>query len=397
MMHRKLPAELRELLYRYTCVEDQPIPVGPYYHFRQYEYSPLVKQRLDLEARLDIVEPNSNSIHFAPVSNGRDNYITLPDGRLKYDHSKKVPDHIIMPDYHLFDDEYAGAKIAAEAQTFYYKNNTFSLCNLDQGIARFLDLGRSVGIRDDRVHSRKIHDESGKVKPIDVVRNLQIRVKFDHYLPFLDAIMEDATSSEKLAYQRNFLRKARSELNILQNIPVQDRMLNIEFVIMTALQYDEDMWCAFTNMLQSLREDVYRLMYDRNDTSIKVIHHDDSLTPFPRNLTRLWSLTKDQWRYVRPRLHPSGAKRSNVLTISQESARNAELAWPSASGDWTAEFYVGECVREKKRMHGIPKLQLPDVLKERWGIKHLLKDTEPRWPIKEGRYWPVYDYLSAKY
>lgn len=298
-MHLKLPAELREIVYRYVCIEDQPIPVGPYFHFKQYEYSPLVKERLRLEACPDILDPNDARIN-APASNERDNYITLPDGRLKYDHSKKVLEDIVMPDYHLFDGDYAGAAIASEAQTFYYKNNTFSLCNLDQGIVRFLERGRSVGIRHDKIYSQQAHDGAGKIKPIDLVRNLQIRIKFEHYAPFLDAFMEPATGSEQIAYHRNFLRKSRAELETLLNIPGHDRTLNIEFIIMTALDYDdEDSWCIFTNMLQTVRNDIYRLMYDRDDILIKVIHHDDGLTPFPRNITRLWSLTKEQWQHVR--------------------------------------------------------------------------------------------------
>jgi len=46
------------------------------------------------------------------------------------------------------------------------------------------------------------------------------------------------------------------------------------------------------------------------------------------------------------------------------------------------------------RVLGIPRLQLPDMLRERWGIQELFRDTEPRWPIEEGRFWPVYHHAA---
>jgi hypothetical protein len=33
--------------------------------------------------------------------------------------------------------------------------------------------------------------------------------------------------------------------------------------------------------------------------------------------------------------------------------------------------------------------ELSELLLERWGIKEVFEDTKPRWPIQEGRYWPV--------
>lgn len=58
--------------------------------------------------------------------------------------------------------------------------------------------------------------------------------------------------------------------------------------------------------------------------------------------------------------------------------------------NWGAEFYVEEVVCEDDPMRGIPHTELEPLVKERWGVEDLLKETKPRWPITEGRYWPVY-------
>jgi hypothetical protein len=273
MMCLKLPAELREVVYQYLCVEDQPIPVGPYYHFREYECSPETG----------------------------DSYITLPDGRIKYDHSKKVPGDFVMPTHHIFDEDYTGTTIAPEVTRFYYSHNIFSVCNIENGIETFLRRpGMLDGIVGDDISLLRSHTFAEMVEPMHFVRNLQIRIKCEHFRNFLEAAMGDASYSEEMPYERNFLRTTRDQLVILYRLPSLPPGLNLEFVIMTAFEdTDEDSMTHLTNLLQAMRNLIYTLKHDRTHTTVKVLHHDEIVSAFPRDLTWLWSLTKDQWEHVR--------------------------------------------------------------------------------------------------
>lgn len=305
LMSRKLPVELRETIYQYLCNEDQPIPVGPYYHFRTYRFSPLTRTTRNLEyLRMDLPRSVDTGLlaemRKADVPNAEQNFITLPDGRIKYDHSVKRPSNIRMPYDYIFDPRYVGVEIASEAKRFYYSNNTFSLCSLEDGIERFLELGKCTRLTDDGKIPENQTTKLTMVKPIYFVHDLQVRIKYEHYNTFLGYALEHPTDEEEYAFERNFLRAMSASLDVLFRLPLSSRTLNLEFVVMTAFDTKGgDERRRFVNLLQALRNTIYRLMHDRENTSIKVIHHDPAVSPFPRNLTRLWSLTREQWELVR--------------------------------------------------------------------------------------------------
>ncbi|KAH8698197.1 hypothetical protein GQ44DRAFT_718335, partial [Phaeosphaeriaceae sp. PMI808] len=109
--------------------------------------------------------------------------------------------------------------------------------------------------------------------------------------------MENPAAWEAYAYEVNFLRNIRDSIQAMHM--VSDQKLNIEFIVMTAFKWDgRDNERRFTNLLETIRKTIYELMYSRKDRSIRVIHHDATLSAFPRDLTRLWSLTSEQWQDV---------------------------------------------------------------------------------------------------
>jgi hypothetical protein len=371
-MHQKLPAEIRDFVYECLCVEpDQPIPVGPYYHFRKYDqplHDPLEKlsnwgpqiRWPDLSRRY--VDPNSYAAHIGSVVtddvemgdapetgaandgvdqvkdsreldgsriavdpelaerieqmnvgldmediNINDDSKVLPDGRVKVDHSKKPSGDIVLPGSHFLNPRYVGPAIAYDIQKVYYARNTFSICTVEDAIFRFLTLHTShsfqmwVNGRPPNV-PRDLHLGLTQIKPFEHIRRLQIRVKFEDFLAKMPA---KASADERGAYERNFLRFVKRNLSgldvFLSRCSKQE--LDIEFVLMTALPDMDDVdigWdtqCNWINFLQSVRNRVYTMKYDCNAT-IRVTHHDDGISPFPRNLTGLFALTKEQWEYV---------------------------------------------------------------------------------------------------
>ena len=288
LMCRKLPAELRNVVYTFLCLEDQTIPVGPYYHFREYKRTP--------ETELEIG-------HDGGTLNTE--YIVLPDGRIKYDHSEKPAPGILMPHSHIFSPQYVGAAVASETEKTYYANNTFSVCNVDRGIPRFLEYG---SYRDVDGHFMPGMDMT--VNPYDLVRTLQIRLKYEHFDSLLRDFLpgEIPGNRETFMYECNFLRSLRNDLGLLQHLPQQTRPLNLEFIIMTTFVNltdaavdagGADEHRRFINLLQAIRNTMYALMYDRENTTVNIVHHDEHLYAFPRKLTALWSLSKVQWAHVR--------------------------------------------------------------------------------------------------
>lgn len=91
IMQKKLPTELREVVYQFLCIEDRPIPVGPYYHFREYD-GPIQDERFQLSslllnARHSGVDVDSDDEEVEV----EDVLIEMPDGRIKRDHTSKPP------------------------------------------------------------------------------------------------------------------------------------------------------------------------------------------------------------------------------------------------------------------------------------------------------------------
>jgi hypothetical protein len=297
LMYRKLPTELRNLVYRFLCIEDQAIPVGPYYHFRPY----------------DPTRKGSSNNRLA---------IGLSSGRILDDHSERPDPAILMPDSHIFNMAYMGQKVAFETQKAYLANNTFSVCNVENGIYHFLN-SIEYGVS---VTSNTFSRERPRafIVPYGYVRKLQIRVKYEHCKPFLPDYLPAASGGYRgmFADECYFLRHSKNALGVLQHLPQRAQPLELEFIIMTETDQLTEVDgreskgdLSFINLLQALRNTFYALMYDRENTKIRIIHHDEHISPFPRDITLLWSLTKEQWEYVR-NLVP-------FLTFARTRARRA--------------------------------------------------------------------------
>jgi hypothetical protein len=283
LMYRKLPAELRDLVYRFVCIEDQPIPVGPYFHFRPYSHND--------------DGTSTDGLAYA-----------LSKDRVRIDHSERPDSVMLMPNSHVFSTSHMVEEVIVELQEMYFTTNTFSVCNVENGIACFL-MERNTESKSTMPDAPNVgicNSPLGKkhrvVKAIDFVRKLQIRIKYEHFY--------SARALGLFSNECKLLRTSRENLSVLQNLPQQEHPLEIEFIVMTALKPQRNMsaWPAtdmqderrcFINLLQALRNTFYALIHDRGDSVITITHHDETVSPFPRNITALWSLTKEQWEYVR--------------------------------------------------------------------------------------------------
>ncbi|KAH3911661.1 hypothetical protein HBH56_126940 [Parastagonospora nodorum] len=348
MMCDILPVELREMIYRFLCIEEQLIPVGPYFHFRPYsEYRPL------------------DGLASA-LSSGRD----------QIDHTEKPDPTILMPDSHIFNYKYVGLAVAAEMQAAYFANNTFSICDVEDGIAEFfqgvisLDAGGAIGILNMPGDTSAMSHMRMSVRAFKLVRKLQIRLKLEHFGQAADA--RDLPPGpigirERYAEERNFLRQSKNALHKLQSLPRGRQPLQLEFIIMTDLSdilRVEDRERCFINILEAYRNMFYAIKYDHENAIITVVHHDESVSPFPRTLSALWSLTKEQWEH--------------------------EKALNHGKSTWTADFYLAPALLDASEGYGgFPASEQAALLRERWGIENVLRDREPKLPIIEGRYWPV--------
>lgn len=320
-MHQKLPIELRELVYEFLCVEpDRPIPVGPYYHFRKYDrpfHDPQCRpqrriQRSEDDTRIasDHTESVMEMYCSTPADRVKldheDDDTILPDGRVKEVHTHKPPSDMALPYSHFLDPRYVGPKIAFEIQKMYYTQNTFSVCSVEQGISYFLgcDSGYNmVGCWEDGTPKDVPKDLQLQppVYPGDHVRNLQIRVKLEQ---FHSDMPKDHIIHERYAYEQRFLRFTQINLRGLEGF-LQRRHkhgIDIEFVILTEFpDFQGEGWdaqCNYINFLQCMRNLVYMMMHDCDDVSVKIIHHDENISAFPRNITGVFGLTKEQWEHV---------------------------------------------------------------------------------------------------
>jgi hypothetical protein len=288
-MHRKLPRELRDLVYRFLCIEDQAVPVGPYYHFRPCDRT-----------------LTGSGDHVLAMG--------LARGRVLDDHSQKPDPALLMPDSFIFNHAYMGRDISSEALKMYLTSNTFSICDVEDGISQFLgraitatssfDTSRNeaIQIADSGTIRTFMAMDSGRppttvryspVRPREWVRKLQIRLKQEQYCGDLESYYTSALGM--FADECHYLRHAKNALGPLLHLP-QGTALELEFVIMTSVGARQ-VSRQFINLLQALRNTFYTLMYADN-TTIKIIHHDETVSPFPRDITLLWSLTKEQWEHV---------------------------------------------------------------------------------------------------
>jgi hypothetical protein len=291
-MYTKLPTELRETIYQYLCTEDQTIYVAPHFHFRLYGHN------------------HSTESSTALVN-------ALSNGRTKVDHTESPDPDILQPWSHIFHPAYVGNSVASETQKTYFTNNTFSVCNVDDGIRSFLLDGnyrRPYHHRD--ASEADAAPDANVATPLDLVRNLQIRIKCEHIETAINQGLlkeDESVYRESFANECNFLRQTRNSLRSLLKLACheQEQPLDLDFIIMTKflgpdlpsprVTEQDDHSRLFINILQAIRNTVYALMYDCGHTNIKIkiTHHDELVSPFPRNLTALWSLTKEQWEHVR--------------------------------------------------------------------------------------------------
>ncbi|KAF2127762.1 hypothetical protein P153DRAFT_368317 [Dothidotthia symphoricarpi CBS 119687] len=364
MMCRKLPKELRGLVYQYLCVQDQLIPAGPYHHFSVYK--PLSStsslaygtgsSQLDPQNPTD-VDSGSEYDEIHP----QNETILLPDGRVKEDHSNKPASNLLMPYSHIFNPRYVGSKVALEAQEVYYSNNSFSVCNVDNGLEMFLyrDTARVFHICKHQSCSSRHHTG---VRPIQFVQDLQIRLKYEHFFNEVT----DMTATEMTSREHRLLESLQRSIEVLPEqlkyTPVRD--LNIEFILMTELSHPLHGYQThhLVNSLQAIRNTIYRLMHDHEKTKVTVVHHDELLSPFPRNITGLFSLTREQWDH--------------------EKINNA------GRHDWTPGYYIlPSGVVAHESISGVPHFEADVLLRERWGM-HSALDTKSQQLVSEGKYWP---------
>lgn len=276
MMHTKLPQELKEVIYQYLYLEDVPVPVGSY-HFTTYVPEPL---------RSNNTNPPAHSKPF----------IVVPEGAETQDHSVERDDSIIYPDSRLLDPAYVGYDVARDASKYYYKNNTFSVCTLENAISDFLFR--------DPIHNFTTQGGIPKgteilnIIPIDYIRNLQIRIKYEHFGAYF-TFYNNLRQGEKDLIQGIY--------DILYNLShcissPSAAALHVEFCMMTAYSMElaaEDDYVErhHMNLLEAIRVPVYMLKHDLK-ADIKVIHYDEHCMPFPKDCTAIFQLPEAEWLRV---------------------------------------------------------------------------------------------------
>jgi hypothetical protein len=249
-----------------------------------------VSQRIDKDAD---IEGQDEALEDAQT--------VLPDGRIRTDHDVYPPSDYVMPKNHIFKASYMGENIALETLKFYYTSNNFSICNVDGGLKLLFN---------HELLTPALERSVINFAPIDHVRNLQIRVKCEHFRVLaVSPVTVPEHRIEQFVKEEAFLRHTVESLTdfrhrISNSVPHE---LNVEIILMSDLTaadntggvgFQEHMYYRITNLLQTIRNLVYELKYDRKHTTVKVTHQDDGLMAFPKNYTGLFHLTRDEWDYV---------------------------------------------------------------------------------------------------
>jgi hypothetical protein len=219
--------------------------------------------------------------------------IVQPDGRLKYDHSYRPPSDILLPSSWMFKERYVSSKVVSGLLDVYYSSNTFTVCNLE-GAFKFL-----------RYHRGREHRRAMDCRPIERIHNLQVRIKAEHF-PYQERETESANEifNQFQFFEREFLCGIVSSLRELWSLIQQSEPheLHMELIIMTDFPSPTASqgisYHTIFNFLQAIRAFVYKTKYERENTTIRVTHHDDALWPFPKNYTDMFGLTKEQWERV---------------------------------------------------------------------------------------------------
>lgn len=272
LMYTKLPLELRDLIYQYVYHEDGPVPVGSY-HFTVYVPEPLRSE-------------NHLPAHSEP-------FIVMPEGATRQDHSIERDENIVFPDSRLLDPAYLGYTVAREASRYYYKSNTFTVCTLENKLSEFL-------FRDpihnfvERNSTLERAEPLGLI-PIDYIRSLEIRVKYEHFFTYYTFYQELRDG------ERNLVQGIFDTLHYFCSriSPAIASQLHVEICMMSAcipLQFNLNAR-TYLNFLEAIRFPVYMLKHELG-ADVKVIHYDEHFSPFPKDKTAIFQLSKDQWTKV---------------------------------------------------------------------------------------------------
>ncbi|KAF3041945.1 hypothetical protein E8E12_008433 [Didymella heteroderae] len=350
LMNNKLPKELRDLVYGHLCHEDRRIPIGPYYHFRKYE--PFVGKGTEY-----------SDTQYCPRDG--DLQTELADNKIRVDHDIYPEEDLILPKSHLFDPNYMGEDVAVELLEVYWESNRFSACNVEGGL-------------DELCKAVPVNTASSELVPLDHVRDLQLRMKFEHLTPCVGKF-EQYTGFQigHIAELESNLRAAVNTLRMFRTrIVTIPHELKIEIVLMTDLhklrlsqELGGDARAYFINFLQTIRNMVYELLYDCEYIVVRVTHQDDGLMAFPKDYTGLFNLTKEQWAYEKSRQSPNC--------------------------DWAENFWIlpVNCdllpVHDQAKLGGYNIDQLDEFVRSRWGVGDIFRETVSIEPIVEGPYWPV--------
>ncbi|KAF3052279.1 hypothetical protein E8E11_001364 [Didymella keratinophila] len=350
-MYNKLPKELRSFVYGYLCLEDRRIPIGPYYHFRKYEPYPGM-------------ETEYSGTQYCPRDG--DLQTELADGKIRIDHDIYPEEDLILPRSHIFDPSYMSQDVVFELLDLYYESNSFSVCNVEGGL-------------DELCTATPSSSAPTAFIPIDHVRDLQIRMKFEHSKPHDCTLKRNPGCFHSNYYfkDESQLRDAVDSLKAFRTrIGETSHEINIEFILMTNLDTSQEDQVArinakayFTNFLQSIRNTVYELLHDRGHVSIRVTHQDDGLMAFPKNYTGLFKMTKDQWEYEKSQQPSDSDWDNNCWILPIESARLTS--------------------QHQAELGGYNVDDLSGILHSRWGVDDIFRHTFSARDAIKGPYWPV--------
>lgn len=191
--------------------------------------------------------------------------------------------------------------MCSEIQKVYYAANTFSICSVGSSIHHFLRIPTAHVRTWDG--SKSVNPEAFGSMPYIIpsahVRSLQVRIKAEHF-PVLTSTQ--TSQLDKAAHEERFYRLLQDDLSGLLSLiayTAQNRP-SIEFIVMTSLEGSESSARErhILNLLEAMRSTVYSLMHDGDGCTIHITHADDLLSPFGRNVTNVFSLTKEQWYRV---------------------------------------------------------------------------------------------------
>jgi hypothetical protein len=355
MMHAKLPLELRELIYQYLYYEDAPVPIGSY-HFTTYVPESLRS------------ENNNPPTHSEP-------FIVMPEGATKQDHSIERDESIVYPDSRLLDPAYLGQHVARDASMYYYRSNTFSICTLENALSGFL-------FRDPIHNFTRGQSTSGSAKPlgllpIDHIRNLEIRVKYEHYYTYF-TFYDNLHDGERILIQDIFDVLHNFSSRVSHAIASQ---LHIEICMMTAFEPTEikrQLDRMHTNLLEAIRVPLYLLKHDVG-AGIKVIHYDERCRPFPKDVTAIFQLSKDQWAKVCSGFSSIKSSAANIHTQEKRSFKAAGVEYSPL------QYRISRTSREGSM--GFDFHATEEVLTSRWGLKSAF-DSSCTHPIVDFGRWP---------